>query len=65
MTRKYVIKYLKNQGFGKQRMEVLIGDECKALIKLIHENINKPMLANNLFGVSIMNVLWRLVAGRR
>lgn len=64
-TRKVVLKYLKNFGFGTQYMELIINEEVEYLKDYLSNNHNKPVVVTKLFGVSITNILWRVIAGRR
>ncbi|XP_049874477.1 farnesoate epoxidase-like [Pectinophora gossypiella] len=65
MTRRVVIKYLKSFGYGTRSMETNIAQECKALVELRMSDAGQPVLVNDMFDVSIINILWRLVAGKR
>lgn len=60
-----VLKYLKNFGYNSRFMETHISDECKALIKLRLNDAGQPVVVNNMFHITILNILWRLVAGKR
>lgn len=64
-TRRVVLKYLKNFGFGTSSMERIISEECKELIKLRIGDAGEPILVNNMFDIAVVNILWRIVAGRR
>lgn len=46
-------------------MENIISIECKALVELQMADEGKPVLVNHIFDVSIVNILWKLVAGKR
>ncbi|KAL4707737.1 hypothetical protein ACJJTC_014918 [Scirpophaga incertulas] len=63
-TRKVVLKFLKSFGYGTRVMEQQIAEECIDLVKMI-SRANEPILANNIFDVSVINIVWRLVAGKR
>ncbi|CAH2091171.1 unnamed protein product [Euphydryas editha] len=46
-------------------MESNISEECRALIELRMAETGKPVTVNHMFDVSIVNILWKLVAGKR
>ncbi|XP_050671896.1 farnesoate epoxidase-like isoform X2 [Leptidea sinapis] len=64
-TRRAVIKALKNFSHGSSSMENNIGEEVIALIEVIKENVGKPIIVNDMFDVAIVNIVWKLVAGKR
>ncbi|CAH2244365.1 farnesoate epoxidase-like [Pararge aegeria] len=64
-TRRMVLKCLKNFGYGSRSMESNISEECKALIDLRMADAGMPVVVNHMFDVCIVNILWKLVAGRR
>lgn len=64
-TRRIVLKYLKSFGLNSRFMENYIGEECRALVKLRTRDAGEPILVNSMFNISIVNILWRLVAGKR
>ncbi|KPJ07145.1 putative cytochrome P450 305a1 [Papilio machaon] len=63
--RRTVLKYLKHYGYGSKAMEAQISEECQALTKLIENSAGRAICVNKLFNVCIVNVVWRLVAGKR
>ncbi|CAB3259871.1 unnamed protein product [Arctia plantaginis] len=46
-------------------MENYIREECRALVQLRIKDAGQPVLINNMFNITIVNILWRLVAGKR
>ncbi|XP_045766237.1 farnesoate epoxidase-like [Maniola jurtina] len=64
-TRRMVLKCLKYFGYGSRSMEANISEECKALIELRMVNAGMPVVVNHMFDVCIVNILWKLVAGKR
>ncbi|KAF9419040.1 hypothetical protein HW555_004367 [Spodoptera exigua] len=64
-TRRVVLKYLKSFGYNSKFMESYIAEECRALVKLRTGDAGQPILVNSMFNISIVNILWRLVAGKR
>lgn len=59
------MKYLKNFGYNKRYMENNIEEECRALVKLRMNDDGRPVFVNSMFHVSIVNIMWQLVAGKR
>ncbi|XP_021181458.3 farnesoate epoxidase isoform X1 [Helicoverpa armigera] len=64
-TRRIVLKYLKSFGYNTRFMENYISEECRELVKLRTNDAGRPILVNNMFNITIVNILWRLVAGKR
>lgn len=64
-TRRIVLKYLKSFGYNSRFMENYISEECRALVKLRTGDAGQPILVNSMFNITIVNILWRLVAGKR
>ncbi|XP_075978468.1 farnesoate epoxidase-like isoform X2 [Anticarsia gemmatalis] len=64
-TRRVVLKYLKNFGYNTRYMENYISEECRALVNLRMSDAGQPIQANDMFHITIVNILWRLVAGKR
>ncbi|KAJ8716133.1 hypothetical protein PYW08_013418 [Mythimna loreyi] len=64
-TRRIVLKYLKSFGYNSRFMENYVSEECRALVKLRLSDAGKPILVNNMFNITVVNILWRLVAGKR
>ncbi|XP_041987216.1 farnesoate epoxidase-like [Aricia agestis] len=64
-SRKTVVKCLRNFGFGSRSMEYQIIEECNALVDYLVETAGQPIKANHMFNVPIINILWKLVAGKR
>lgn len=56
------MKYLKSAGFGKASMETDIQTELSHITKKIVK-YNKPVVTHEIFSVSVMNILWKSVAG--
>ncbi|KAJ0178311.1 hypothetical protein K1T71_006134 [Dendrolimus kikuchii] len=64
-TRLTVLKYLKKFGYNARFMETYISEECKALVKLRLGDAGKPVTLNHMFHITIVNIMWQLVAGKR
>ncbi|KAI8426385.1 hypothetical protein MSG28_005232 [Choristoneura fumiferana] len=63
-TRRVILKYLKSFGYGSRSMETYISEECTALVNHLRGSC-QPVGVNEMFDVSVINILWRLVAGKR
>ncbi|CAH1647568.1 unnamed protein product [Spodoptera littoralis] len=63
--RQFAVKNLKYVGYGKTLMEKEIQNELSSLLEQIKENNDKPINIVNLLGESVINVLWKFVAGER
>ncbi|CAG7632707.1 unnamed protein product, partial [Allacma fusca] len=65
--RNFTFQKLKEHGVSKHALDVISSDEASILIGQISQscNINKPILTDDLICVSMMNVLWRVIAGKR
>ena len=58
------MKHLRNFGFGKKDLEVVIEREASNLVEYILANNNKEMKMEMFtFAVPVLNVLWDMVAG--
>ena len=60
--KRFVLKCLRDYGFGK-KSEQNIQDEAKALINhIIENNDSEQFLIKNVFNISAVNVIWKMVA---
>ena len=58
------MKHLRNFGFGKKDLEVVIEREASSLVEHILANSGKEMMMEMFtFAVPVLNVLWEMVAG--
>ncbi|CAG9088077.1 unnamed protein product [Plutella xylostella] len=64
-TRRVALKYLKTFGYGTASMEALITEECSELIKLRMQDAGEPIEMDHMFDIPVVNILWRIVAGKR
>ncbi|KAI5647001.1 cytochrome p450 domain-containing protein [Phthorimaea operculella] len=60
--RSFTVKQLRNVGFGKSAMEKDIQGELRKILMYIKNNEN-PMSPRKIMAKSVMNVLWKYVAG--
>ncbi|XP_023347441.1 methyl farnesoate epoxidase, partial [Eurytemora carolleeae] len=63
--RRFVLKTLKDFGFGKKGLEGVLVEEADKIGDLFRSKQNEPFLVLNLFNVAILNVLWTIVANHR
>ena len=63
--RRYVLKTLKDFGFGKKGLEGVLVEEADRMGDYFRETDGKPTRVVNLFNVAILNVLWQIVANHR
>ena len=63
--RRFVLKSLKDFGFGKKSMEYLIMDEVHEMIKWMKENEGNPVSVKWSFSLATVNALWSITTGQR
>ena len=62
--RNFAVKHLRNFGFGKKDLEVVIEREASSLVEYILANSGGEMKMEMFtFAVPVLNVLWDMVAG--
>ncbi|XP_076048582.1 cytochrome P450 2L1-like isoform X1 [Oratosquilla oratoria] len=64
-ARRFALRNLKDFGMGKASLENIIIPEVNQLINEICKQEGKPMEISNALNVSILNIIWKLVADRR
>jgi cytochrome P450 len=62
--RSFVVRQLKNVGYGKTKMDSQIQDELKELTSVI-ESSKEPIWPADILPASVINVLWTFVTGSR
>uniref|UniRef100_A0A6P7G7I3 Probable cytochrome P450 305a1 isoform X2 n=1 Tax=Diabrotica virgifera virgifera TaxID=50390 RepID=A0A6P7G7I3_DIAVI len=65
IQRRFVVSHLKYLGLGKRSMEVFLRDEVTEILNLLEENEGKELRVDEIFTVTILNILWAFVAGIR
>lgn len=63
--RKFSLQKLKNFGMGRTEMETKIEEESRELVGLFKTKCSQPILIHNTFDISVINVLWAMMAGER
>ncbi|EFA01264.1 cytochrome P450 15A1 [Tribolium castaneum] len=63
--RKFSMQHLRNFGFGRKEMEEKIEEETKDLIAVFKKQCSEPIWMHTAFDVSVLNVLWAMMAGER
>jgi cytochrome P450 len=64
--RRFCFKTLKNFGFGKSSMESIMHEEVINFSEQLRsESKNGPVDLANRFNVMVINVLWRIIGGKR
>lgn len=63
--RSFVIRHLRQAGYGRQAMETQIQVELKELLEVIQDYNGKPEWPGKFLPPSVINVLWTFTAGTR
>ena len=63
--RRYVLRNLRDFGFGKKSMENLINEEVADVVDWIKSNEGKPVSVNKKFSLAVLNALWMIMTGHR
>ncbi|CAG7835656.1 unnamed protein product [Allacma fusca] len=64
--RQFTFRKLQEHGTGKNAFDAISADEASLLITQISENYsNKAVPIDDLFSIPMMNVIWRVISGRR
>lgn len=63
--RRFVLKTLRDFGFGKKSLESLIHNEVKELVTTLLQLHGKPFEPEDAFNLSVVNSLWTIITGRR
>jgi cytochrome P450 len=62
--RRFVLKGLKDQGFGRKSAES-VQEEASALVDhILTVSDGKELLIEDLFNIPVVNVIWKMVAGK-
>ncbi|KAL3275506.1 hypothetical protein HHI36_020266 [Cryptolaemus montrouzieri] len=63
--RRFSVQRLKKFGYGGKQMVENVEEEVDQLMKMFHEKSSEPLFMHNAFDVSVINVLWTMIAGER
>ncbi|KAK6627540.1 hypothetical protein RUM44_010018 [Polyplax serrata] len=66
--RKFVLRHLREFGFGRRTMSGLVEDEASELVKYFKARVaegNNILPMRDAFGVYVLNTLWSMLAGIR
>ena len=63
--RRFALRHLRDFGFGKSSMEEMIRDECLCLAERLRSMDGLEVDTKQLFNLSVMNILWRMISGSR
>ncbi|CAL4149256.1 unnamed protein product [Meganyctiphanes norvegica] len=63
-NKKSTLQYLKDFGMGKTSLQDVIKYEAAALLKDLEQYVGKPIELSWSLNVSILNVIWKIVADR-
>ncbi len=62
-VRRFVLRSLRDLGFGKRSMEGSINNEVKNLLKTYDNLVGKPFDPNMTMNVNVVNALWAISSG--
>ncbi|XP_043191071.1 methyl farnesoate epoxidase-like [Amphibalanus amphitrite] len=63
--RRFALRHLRDLGLGKNSMESTVLDEFEELAKEMQQDCGKPVKINFRFNLTVLNILWRMVADQR
>ena len=59
----FLVKQLKQFGFGKNSLETVIVEQAKNLVGYLEENTGRQLINKGVFAIPVTNVLWSMMAG--
>lgn len=67
--RRFVVRHLRDFGFGRRDMGALLEEEAQDLVKSVLDTMNGNnsvvIAMNDVFNISVLNALWTMLAGTR
>ena len=63
--RRFMLRNLRDFGFGKSEMEDTILDEVEELCDELNKHVGKPICLDNTLNLSIVNALWAILVGEK
>ncbi|RZB41731.1 cytochrome P450 305a1, partial [Asbolus verrucosus] len=64
IQRNFVVRHLRNLGFGKKSMETMIRDEISEIVSTLKSH-GSDIQINKILSPAVLNILWRLTTGTR
>ena len=59
----FLVKQLKQFGFGKTSLETVIVEQANRLVSYLEENADKQVIKKEVFATPVINILWSMMAG--
>ncbi|XP_017774947.1 PREDICTED: probable cytochrome P450 303a1 [Nicrophorus vespilloides] len=67
--RKFILRHLREFGFGKRNMSEMIEQEAEVMVNHIKEQMGKKgevvLQMDTMFGIHVLNTLWTMLAGTK
>ena len=63
--RRFTLKNLRDLGYGKTSMEILVQEEIDKCIEMLRQEAGKPTQLNLKLNIAILNALWKLLTGEK
>ncbi|CAG7823387.1 unnamed protein product, partial [Allacma fusca] len=63
--RHFTFRKLKEHGTVKHTFDTISADEASLLVESIAKDAGQPVSTDEIFSISMMNVLWRVISGKR
>ena len=60
----FLVKQLKQFGFGKTSLETVIVDQANSMASYLEENAGKQVIKKEVFATPVLNILWSMMAGQ-
>ena len=59
----FLVKQLKQFGFGKTSLETVILEQANNLVDYLEENTGRQVINKGVFAMPVINILWSMMAG--
>ena len=63
--RRYLLRNLRDFGFGKSSMEDALQEEVQKLIDYLKPKSDKPIIINRLMNIAVLNALWYILSSEK
>ena len=60
----FLVKQLKQFGFGKTSLETVIVEQANSMASYLEENAGKQVIKKEVFATPVINILWSMMAGQ-